>query len=372
MRVARSLLLLSAVLLPAPPAAAALFCVTDEAQLRAALAVIGSSFDSAPNEIRLTRRTFFTGTQPFSVQVSGPTGDTVLTGGWAGAGSTPCDVQAPDARLTALDAQGTSSVLAIRRNSVSGNATPLVRVANLTIRNGSTTSPPAGLLVSNSFGSIEVDNVIVHGHRAAASQSLAGVAITLDSSSRDIRLRNALVYDNQGAFVAGGALASVLFTSLALNPNRNWYASNNTIIAGDPAAEAIRLQSDGNFWIINNVLRGGTTYTGSITGAGARTPPQIRQLFNNLAAAPVLDEGTILQDGGNSQADPQLDPATWAPRPVSPLADAGLGGQPGGAPAVDAYGRPRVFGAVIDIGALELQEPRVLPDPLFADGFESL
>ena len=58
-------------LAPAVPASAAVYCVTDETQFRAALAAIGSSFDSAPNEIRLTRRTFFTGTQLFAVQVSG-------------------------------------------------------------------------------------------------------------------------------------------------------------------------------------------------------------------------------------------------------------------------------------------------------------
>ncbi|MCE3004779.1 MAG: hypothetical protein LW860_19110 [Xanthomonadaceae bacterium] len=372
MRVARSILLSAILLLPVPPAAAALYCVSDESQLRAALAAIGSSFDSAPNEIRLTRRTFFTGTQPFAVQVSGPTGDTVISGGWAGAGSTPCDVQSADARLSVLDAQGTSAVLAIRRNSISGNATPLIRVAHLTIRNGSTTSPPAGLAVANSFGDIEVDNVIVHGHRAANAQSLSGVAITLDSSSRDIRLRNALVYDNQGQSVFGGALASVLFTSLSLNANRNWYATNNTILAGpDETAPALRMQSDGNFWVINNVLRGGVTFTSSITGAGTAVDPQARLLFNNTVGAPVLDRATILADQGNTQALPQLDPVTRAPLPSSPLVNAGLGAPPGGVPGADAFGQPRVFGTFIDVGAVELQQAPVLPDPVFANGFEA-
>ncbi|MFN9792142.1 MAG: choice-of-anchor Q domain-containing protein [Pseudomonadota bacterium] len=371
MRLLRLALPALALAATAQPAAAALYCVTNETEFRAALAAIGSSFDSAPNEIRLTRRTFFTGTQAFAVQVSGPTGDTVVTGGWASAGSTPCDVQSPDARLTALDAQGTSAVLSVRRNSVSGNATPLIRIANLTIRNGSTTLPPAGLNVANSFGNVEVDNVIAHGHRALNSQSLFGVAITLDSSSRDIRLRNALVYDNQGAFIAGGALVSVLFTSLGLNSNRNWYATNNTIVAGpDEAGPALRLQSDGNFWVINNVLRGGVAYISSITGAGAATDPQVRQLFNNFASTPTTDRATIVTDQGNSQAAPQLDPATFALLPSSPLVNSGLGGQPGGVAVVDAFGQPRVFGPVIDVGALELQQAPVLPDPVFASGFE--
>jgi hypothetical protein len=353
------------------PAHAALYCVTSETELRAALAAIGSSFDSAANEIRLTRRNFFTGTEQFNVQVSGPTGDTVVTGGWASAGSTPCDVQAPDARLTVLDAQGTSAVLRIGRNSVTGNATPLIRVANLTIRNGSAPNAPVGLEIRNSFGSIEVDNVIVHGHRTPNSQFIQGVAIHLDSSSRDIRLRNALVYDNSGSFQGAFPLASVLFTSLSLNSNRNWYASNNTVLAGpDAAAPALRMQSDGNFWVINNILRGGVAYTSSITGAGAATDPQVRQLFNHFASTPTTDRATIVSDQGNTQADPQLDPTSFALLPSSPLVNAGLGGQPGGAATVDTYGQPRVFGPVIDVGALELQQAPVLPDPLFGNGFE--
>jgi hypothetical protein len=75
---------------------------------------------------------FFTGTQAFSVQVSEPTGDTVVSGGWTRAGATPCDTQSIDARLSELDAEGRSQVLSIRRNRVSGKATPLIRVSNLT------------------------------------------------------------------------------------------------------------------------------------------------------------------------------------------------------------------------------------------------
>ena len=280
-------------------------------------------------------------------------------------------MQALDARLTAIDAQGTSAVLSIRRNSISGNATPLIRVANLTIRNGSAESAPVGLFLTNSFGDVEVDNVIVHGHRATASQFISGVAITLDSSSRDIRLRNALVYDNSGSFVGGFPLASVLFTSLSLNSNRNWYATNNTIVAGpDEAAAALRMQSDGNFWVINNILRGTVAYTSSITGAGAATDPQVRQLFNNFASTPTTDRASIVANQGNNQDNPQLDPATRALLPSSPLVNAGLGAPPGGVPNVDAFGQPRVFGTFIDVGAVELQQAQVLPDPVFASGFE--
>ncbi|MCG6117485.1 MAG: hypothetical protein MEQ07_04735 [Aquimonas sp.] len=352
------------------PAMAAVFCATNEAELRAALVAIGqSNFDPAPNEIRLTRRTFFTGAQAFAVEVFGATGDTVISGGWASAGATPCDVQAPDARLSALDAQGTSAVLSVRRTSVSNNATPLIRIANLTIRNGGASNAPVGLSVANAWGSIEIDNVIVHGHRAVDSQFIRGVGIDIDARI-DARLRNALVYDNVGNFIGGIPLASVLFTTVAVNGGRNWYVTNSTVVSGNAQTEAIRLQADGNFWTINNILRGRVTYSESITGNPAALPPQVRQLFNNLEALPVLNNATLLQNIGNSLVDPQYNPLTFELLPTSPLVNAGLGGQTGGISAADVYGRPRTFGSVVDVGALELQQPPTLPAAIFANGFE--
>lgn len=358
-----TVLLAMAACVAARPAAAAIYCITDEAELRAALAAVSSSFDSASNELRLTQGTFFNGFFVFETQISGPTGDFAMSGGWTTLGETPCGVQEVDARLTVLDAQGASAGLQIRRNSVSGENQPLISVSNLTIRNGSAANAPVGLYVANSFGSIVVDNVILHGHRATASQFISGVAIALDSSSRDIQLRNSLLYDNQGVFVGGSfPLADVLFTSLSLNTNRNWYVTNNTIVQ-DPgnASGVLRMQSDGNFWVINNVVRGGVSYTSSITGAGAATDPQVRQLFNNFSEAPSFDRAVLVTDLFNGTAAPRLDPGTFTPTDGSPLFDAALGSPPGGLPNLDVYGNPRVFNGLLDIGAVEAQT--VLPEP---------
>jgi hypothetical protein len=364
-------------LMPLAPASAAIFCATNETELRAALATIGSTFSSENNELRLTRRVYFTGTQTFATTVSGPTGNLLVSGGWATAGGSPtaCDVQQTDARLTVIDAQGTSAVLSITRNSVSGNATPLIAVSNLTLRNGNAASAPVGLYVANSFGSIEVDNVIVHGNRATASQYLGGVAITLDSTRNDIRLRNSLVYDNQGVMIFGPQpLASVVLTSLALAPSRNWYASNNTVFAGpDASAEAIRMQSDGNFWVINNVVRGTIGYDGSITGAGAATPPQLRQLFNNFSTLPSTTSIVVVSNLSNSTVNPMIDPVTFFPQPGSPLINGGLGSPPGGTGLLDVYGQNRVSNTVVDIGAVEYQGvANVAPCTLDVDGNGSL
>jgi hypothetical protein len=216
---------------------------------------------------------------------------------------------------------------------------------------------------------IEIDNVIAHGHRAVNSQFIQGVAIQIDART-DARLRNVLAYDNIGNFVGGVPLAGVLFTTLFVDGTRNWYVSNSTIVSGAAGTEAIRLQADGNFWIINNILRGGVAYSESITGNPAALSPQVRQLFNNLDVPPILNNATIVQTSGNSLVDPQYDPQSFVLLPTSPLVDAGLGGQPGGTSATDAYGQPRVFGPVIDVGALELQQAPVLPVLVFANGFE--
>lgn len=365
------------VLAPFAPAGATIFCATNETELRSALSTLGSTFSSENNELRLTRGVFFTGTQAFGTFVSGPSGNLVVSGGWATAGGVPtaCDVQQTDARLTVIDAQGTSAVLSLQRNSVSGNATPLIAISNLTLRNGSAESAPVGLYIYNAFGSIEVDNVIAHGHRATASLYLGGVAMTLDSTSRDIRLRNSLIYDNQGVTIFGPQpLASVVFTSLALNANRNWYATHNTIFAGpNSSAEGLRLQSDGNFWVVNNVVRGTVGYLSSITGAGSATPPQLRQLFNNFSALPNTTQTVLVSNLSNSTANPMIDPVTFFPQPGSPLINGGLGAPPGGTALLDVYGQPRVSSTVVDLGAVEYQGvPNVPPCTLDVDGNGSL
>ncbi|MCU0670979.1 MAG: hypothetical protein MUF70_16750, partial [Myxococcota bacterium] len=139
LRMVRTLipLLFAGAVAAASPASAAVYCITDEVELRAALAEVSSSFDSAANELRLTQGIFFNGFFVFEAQISSPTGDFALSGGWTTLGDTPCDVQEIDARLTVLDAQGVSAGLQIRRNSISGEIQPLISVSNLTIRNGS-------------------------------------------------------------------------------------------------------------------------------------------------------------------------------------------------------------------------------------------
>lgn len=358
--------LLSAVYPELSARAATIHCVNDEAQLRAALAALGG-FASGDHEIRLVRRVYFNGTQQFSTLLGSNVNDLRLSGGW----DSGCTAQMLDARATAIDAQGLSAVLSIGRNSAIVGTTPLISISNLTLRNGTAANAPVGLHVYNGFGSIEVDDVIVHGHRATASSYLGGTAITLDSTRHDIRLRNALVYDNEGMFITGTwALVDVLFTSMALNPDRQFAVTNTTIDAGTGAQDfALRLQSDGHFDLFNNVIRGEARFDMTITGAGAATAPRIRRLFNHMPipvsnGVPVVDLET-----GNSTADPQLDPASFEPLPGSPVVNTGLGNPPGGQSTTDVYGRPRLAFTYIDRGAVEAQTyvPTVR---VFGDGFE--
>ncbi len=348
------------------PARAAIFCVTNETELRAALQTISTTFTAGANEIRLTQRVFFTGTMGFSAQPSGPSGDLRVSGGWASGASTACDTQTIDARLTALDAQGTSAVLNINRSSVSGSNTPLIAVSNLTVRNGLANDAVPGLHVVNSFGPVEVDNVISHGHRAPTSFYDSGIAITLDSSQNNIRLRNALTYDNQGSLF-NTPLASVLLTSLSLSPARVWYVNNNTFVGANATDPVLRLQSDGNFWVSNNVIVGTARYLGSITGAGAATAPQLRQYFNQFGSLPTVNQATVLAELANDTALAPLNTSNWEPLDTSPTINSALNAPPGGEGTRDVYGQPRVFGGLLDRGAVELQRQ---PDAAFANQFE--
>lgn len=346
-------------------AATTVHCVADEAQFRAALTSIGSTFSQNDNDVRLTSRVFFNGTAVFATQVSSASGHLDISGGWNPA----CALRQLDPRATVIDAQGLSAVLSIRRSSAISGTTPRIAVSNLTLRNGRAASAPVGLEVYNAFGPVEVDDVIVHGHRATASQYLGGTAITLDSTRDDIRLRNALVYDNDGLFITGDwRLVDVLFTSLALNPERRFIVTNSTIDGGGGAQDfALRLQSDGHFEVFNNIIRGEARFDVTITGAGAATAPRIRRVFNHMPA-PVSNGFPVVDlESGNDTGDAQLDPSTFVPLPGSPVVNSGLGNPPGGQSTMDAYGRPRVAFTFIDRGALESQ---VSPDTLFRHGFE--
>jgi len=366
-RLTLPLIALFAIVLPSLHAhAATVHCVSDESQFRSALTSLGG-FASGDHDVRLTRRVFFNGTQVFSASLGTNVNDLRLSGGW----DTGCTTQVSDARSTAIDAQGLSAVLSITRNSVIVGATPKISVSNLTLRNGAAASAPVGLYLQNSYGPIEVDDVIVHGHRATASQYLGGTAITLDSTRHDIRLRNALVYDNDGMFITGTwPLVDVLFTSLALNPDRQFVVTNTTIDAGAGAQDfALRLQSDGHFDLFNNVIRGEARFDGSITGAGAATAPRVRRVFNHMSI-PVSNGVPVVDlESGNSTADPQLDPITYEPLAGSPVVNTGLGNPPGGQSATDVYGNPRIAFTYIDRGAVESLAfvPTVR---VFGDGFE--
>lgn len=359
-----SLLLLSGWI---PSRAATIHCVTDEVQLRAVFATL-SGISSGDHDVRLTRRVFFNGTQTFSIVVTGQLNDIRISGGW----DSGCNSQTPDARETVIDAQGLSAVLSIHRSSAVVGTAPLVAVSNLTLRNGTAASAPVGLHIINNYGSIEVDNVIVHGHRATASIYDGGTAITLDTPIGDIRLRNALVFDNEGwlQFNSQWQLADVLLTSMSLNPNRQFVVTNSTIDAGPGEPDrALRLQSDGHLDLFNNVIKGPVYLIGSITGAGAATPPKVRRVFNHMPN-PVSDPGVVVDlDSGNSTADPQLDPATFVPLAGSPVVNAGLGNPPGGESLTDVHGHPRTAFTYIDQGAIEAQTyvPTVR---IFGDDFE--
>ncbi|MBN8480856.1 MAG: hypothetical protein J0L88_04610 [Xanthomonadales bacterium] len=336
-------------------------CVGNETELRAALAAAGGSSPD-DREVRLVRRVYFNGTTEFVAQLGSLTGAFSLSGGW----SPGCSTRIDDPRATVFDAQGLSRVLVLRRDGVSGNRTPPIAVSNLTLRNGRAGDAPIGLHIANAFGSVEVDDLIVHGHRATASTAYAGTAITLQTSNGSrIGLRNVLAYDNAGVFGSGSQpLFDVMLNSFTPEVEHQFIITNTTIDAAASASALLLYSTNTRYELFNNILRGEVRY--DWTG-GVAPLLRVRQVFNHMPAALFNTPPVIDLDVGNDAGDPQLDPVTFEPRPGSPAIDSGLGAPPGGQSATDVYGRPRVAFTYIDRGALESQ---VSPDTLFRDGFE--
>jgi hypothetical protein len=352
----------------APASQAVVHCVTNEADLRAAFAAIGAPFALDHREVRLQARTYYNGAERFDLTVASSTGDLRVSGGWLPGPEGPCSIQVRNARSTVIDAQGASAVMRLRRNGASNSETPLIEVSNLTIRNGSAVDGPAGLEVSNSFGAVLVEDLVLHGHRLTQPFYHAASAMMLASDRGDIRMRNVLAFDSQSPPAAFGTLLPVvLLTSSSLNPGRHWHVTNSTILAApDLNQPVLRMQSDGNFWVVNSLLRGQVAYAGSSTGSGAATPPQLRQLYNSFSALPDTGAATVLSSVGNDTQDPLLHPS-GAPAAESPAIDSGLGNPPGGGSLTDVQGGQRLFGSQIDRGAIESQVPKL---HVFRSGFE--
>ncbi len=186
--------LLAASMLLAPVAAtAAIHCVSDASQFRAALAAAVDNGEA--DDIRLTRTTFYaSSTAPFRIHQT-EAHSLRISGGWSGIGSGSCILQSYDATRTILDGSYRTQVLDIL--ILGSHAMVPVTVDTLTLRNGRSNGGFAsGLSVGGLLDGapiVIVERIIVHDN-VSTQENVS--AVSLDSDDHFVRFSNSIVRQN--------------------------------------------------------------------------------------------------------------------------------------------------------------------------------
>ena len=176
--------------------------------------------------------------------------------------------------------------------------------------------------------------------------------------------RRTIVDGNAGDLRVGSACGALVFqnnllrqtfgTVLELVPDQlpiDAYVVNNTFM-GASDGDGLRLfrGEDGavsTFHASNNLIWGSAGVDFTLSASGDL--PLVTAWHNTWGSSTVP-----LQDGGgNDSLDPQLDANGHPAVPGSPAINSGLNSPPGGLPAVDMVGNPRVVGSAVDRGAYE-------------------
>lgn len=131
------------------------------------------------------------------------------------------------------------------------------------------------------------------------------------------------------------------------------YITNNTFIDADQSDHGVWLfasedAGSSRVYFSNNILWNNAGPDLAVNPSND-VIPELRAWNNTW----VLNAVPISQGSGNDSADPQLDANGRPTAPGSPAINSGLNTPPGGLPAVDIVGNPRVIGSAVDRGAYE-------------------
>lgn len=365
-------LLLATLLLP-KSALAAVHCVTNAAELQAALNQAAASHGD--DEIRL-REGIYTPQQTLVYNAS-TAGWLFIEGGWRPEGANPCAQRGQSASNTVLDGAGQRQVLTIQYGSATAPVIiPRFSVANLSLRNGIGAGfvRGGGLSMTSSathHTELWVDNVIV-----ADNSGYFGGGANLSVRNGLIRVANSLFADNDAPSSAYGHLSITVVESVAANAV---IVANSTFVNG---------ACQGN--------TGGQRGCGLGAGLGGGVRMDIvNSLFVDNAVSDVTSEGLSGVGFGNGNVhyshsripastgtlppsvlaalsgDPRFVDASgrdFRLRDDSPFINQGLGVVPiYGYRGYDLTGNLRVRFGSLDPGAYENQTW----DLVFADGFQS-
>ncbi len=330
--------------LAAPAATAATFCVNTEAAAQAALSTATTNNES--DTIRFRSGTIELSSGLDFTTASAAADDLSLT--LAGGYNTGCTERTG---TTVLDGNGNVRILELR---IFGPQS--VVIERLRFVDGYDANSGANLYVGlfdqGGGASLRIDNsAFLLGTSGIAA---AGFDITGWGS---VRLRNNLVLGNASGTTPGGRL----------NITGDTYLVGNTMtdnLTDDGEGWALYANPTGaasNLWLSNNILWGNDTYGDAyLFGGGA-----FHLVSNNIG---VRTTPTLTTNTGNLSVAPQFAPCGFLciRKPLkraSALVDAGVNAPQGGMPILDFDGLDRIVGPNVDIGAFELEG-------LFADGFD--
>lgn len=355
MRLHRALLLFALTWLANVPCYADPVCVSNETQLRQALADASANLT---DEIRLMEGTYFTGGQKFSYNTSTPH-SLSISGGWY-VDHDPCDFQHPRADATILDGQNITAVLSIS-NTGDAPGTAL-SVSNLTLRNGATSTNGESAALAL-FGALEQDlhvqNVVVlSSHNTNGSPFNIFTNVVTLNAFADVYFINNVIGDSSGPYANLGIFVEYSTETVFMH--------NNTLSLNGAGFGAL-LDSNGGtaLRLVNNAIVGSLFFNSRNSGEPIRL-----WLYSNLGSwsySSIVTAPLVQAEVGN---DPGIDPRfigalDFRPAAGSPLVNRGLNAPFGGSSSLDLDGNSRVDLGIVDVGAYESTHERI-----FANGFD--
>jgi hypothetical protein len=346
-----------ALLICAPGATAAVFCVNTSAELGTALNAAGNNGED--DVIRIKTGTYATGsgTSAFGYGTS-ENFDIALEGGWVTLVVFDCGRRVSDPMATVLSGSGVRRVLRMVPSSgTSGD----MSIENLSISDGNNVSEDGGGLKigSGNLGThnIRIERVFFDSNIA---QSVGGGAAI--ATAGIVELRNNLFFGNRSGSNGSAAHVTALFANATAVRS---FIGNNTVVANSCSAGAtvscvggIEVFGSARATVYNNAFFANGFSDVNFAGASGDL------YFNNLDRF----GGTPVNVLGNVDLDDPLFTNVLALdfrlRFESPLRDAGTTSFVLG--AVDFADLPRINGDGVDIGAFEND------DAVLKDSFETL
>lgn len=347
-----------ALLLSTGASNAATFCVDSTLELQNALQTAGSNGEG--DIIRIEQGTYAAAANPvafaYSTNESFPLS---IAGGYLFSSGTPCGAQGLRPETTVLSGSGVRRVIQlIGASGTNGN----LRISNLTIANGfSTTSGAGALLGGGGFaGNVSISRVIFE--RNITNMIGGGLSVGVDDGG-SLELINNLFLLNR----CGVTNCAISATVNSVNPVPfRALIGNNTIVFNQCTtgfvcnSTGLRYGGSARVAIYNNAFAGNSEGDLRLDGAGGG----LAELYhNNLVTLTGI--APAFQSGNIAFANPQFVDTLnddFRIRYTSPLRNAGT--DLFFALPTDLLNRPRVREGVIDIGAYENDEA------LFADQFE--